>query len=85
MLTLDAESISLDTARGRILLTLAQLDGIRVPGDVLELYLSTGDVIQLAAGARSQRSRHGDREQRVRDSGDDAIAARARRRLARRG
>ncbi|HLB09522.1 MAG TPA: hypothetical protein VK617_08305 [Gemmatimonadaceae bacterium] len=48
MLTLDAESISLDTARGRISLALAQLDGIRVPGDVLELYLATGDVIQLA-------------------------------------
>lgn len=48
MLTLDADSISLDTARGRISLALAQLDGIRVPGDVLELYLGTGDVIQLA-------------------------------------
>lgn len=47
MVTVDAESISLDTARGRISLALAQLEGIRVPGDVLELYLSTGDVIQL--------------------------------------
>jgi len=47
MLSLDAESLSLDTARGRISLALAQLEGIRVPGDVLELYLATGDVIQL--------------------------------------
>jgi hypothetical protein len=47
MVTLDAESLSLDTARGRISLALAQLEGIRVPGDVLELYLATGDVIQL--------------------------------------
>lgn len=48
MLTLDADSISLDSARGRISLALAHLDGIRVPGDVLELFLSTGDVIQIA-------------------------------------
>ena len=47
MVSLDAESLSLDTARGRISLALAQLEGIRVPGDVLELYLATGDVIQL--------------------------------------
>ncbi|MBA2683078.1 MAG: hypothetical protein H0U66_01100 [Gemmatimonadaceae bacterium] len=47
MVTLDADSLSLDTARGRISLALAQLEGIRVPGDVLELYLVTGDVIQL--------------------------------------
>jgi hypothetical protein len=47
MLSLDAESLSLDTARGRISLALAQLEGIRVPGDVLELYLATGDVIQF--------------------------------------
>jgi hypothetical protein len=45
--TLDAETLSLDTARGRISLALVQLEGIRVPGDVLELYLATGDVIQL--------------------------------------
>ena len=47
MVTLDAESVLLDTARGRIALALAHLEGIRVPGDVLELYLATGDVIQL--------------------------------------
>jgi hypothetical protein len=47
MVSLDAEALSLDTARGRISLALAQLEGIRVPGDVLELYLATGDVIQL--------------------------------------
>ena len=47
MATLDAESLSLDTARGRISLALSQLEGLRVPGDVLELYLATGDVIQL--------------------------------------
>ena len=47
MVSLDAETLSLDTARGRISLALAQLEGIRVPGDVLELYLATGDVIQL--------------------------------------
>ena len=47
MVSLDAEAVSLDTARGRISLALAQLEGIRVPGDVLELYLATGDVIQL--------------------------------------
>jgi hypothetical protein len=45
--TLDADSLAIDTARGRISLALAQLEGIRVPGDVLELYLATGDVIQL--------------------------------------
>jgi hypothetical protein len=48
MVTLDADSISLDTALGRISLALAQLEGIRVPGNVLELYLTSGDVIQLA-------------------------------------
>jgi len=47
MVTLDADSVLLDTARGRIALALAHLEGIRVPGDVLELYLATGDVIQL--------------------------------------
>lgn len=47
ILSLDAEALSLDTAHGRISLALAQLEGIRVPGDVLELYLATGDVIQL--------------------------------------
>ena len=47
MVSLDADALSLDTARGRISLALAQLEGIRVPGDVLELYLATGDVIQL--------------------------------------
>jgi hypothetical protein len=47
MVSLDAESVALDTARGRISLALAQLEGIRVPGDVLELYLANGDVIQL--------------------------------------
>jgi hypothetical protein len=47
MVSLDTEALSLDTARGRISLALAQLEGIRVPGDVLELYLATGDVIQL--------------------------------------
>jgi hypothetical protein len=45
--TLDADALSLDTARGRITLALEQLEGIRVPGDVIELYLATGDVIQL--------------------------------------
>ena len=47
MVSLDAEALSLDTARGRISIALEQLEGIRVPGDVLELYLATGDVIQL--------------------------------------
>ena len=47
VVSLDAEALSLDTARGRISLALTQLEGIRVPGDVLELYLDTGDVIQL--------------------------------------
>jgi hypothetical protein len=47
MVSLDAEALSLDTARGRISLALSQLEGIRVPGDVLELYLATGDMIQL--------------------------------------
>jgi hypothetical protein len=47
MISLDAEALSLDTAHGRISLALTQLEGIRVPGDVLELYLDTGDVIQL--------------------------------------
>jgi hypothetical protein len=47
MVSLDAESVSLDTARGRISLALAQLEGIRVPGDVLELFLANGDVIEL--------------------------------------
>jgi hypothetical protein len=47
MVSLDADALSLDTAHGRISLALAQLEGIRVPGDVLELYLATGDVIQL--------------------------------------
>lgn len=47
VLSLDAESLSLDTARGRISIALGQLDGIRVPGNVLELYLATGDVIEL--------------------------------------
>ena len=51
MLSLDADSLSLDTARGRISLALAQLEGIRVPGDVLELYLDTGDVIELEQAA----------------------------------
>lgn len=45
--SLDAEALSLDTARGRITLALEQLEGIRVPGDAIELYLATGDVIQL--------------------------------------
>ena len=44
---LDADALSLDTAHGRITLALEQLEGIRVPGDVIELYLATGDVIQL--------------------------------------
>jgi len=48
MVSLDTDALSLDTARGRISLALAQLEGIRVPGDVLELFLDTGDVIQLA-------------------------------------
>lgn len=47
MVSVDAESLALDTARGRISLALTQLEGIRVPGDVVELYLDTGDVIQL--------------------------------------
>src|SRR3569623_3832272 len=47
MASLDTEALALDTARGRISLALTQLEGIRVPGDVLELYLDTGDVIQL--------------------------------------
>ncbi len=47
MVSLDADALSLDTARGRISIALSQLEGIRVPGNVLELYLSTGDVIQL--------------------------------------
>ena len=47
MLSLDAEALALDTAHGRISLALTQLEGIRVPGDVVELYLDTGDVIQL--------------------------------------
>jgi hypothetical protein len=47
MVSLDSDALSLDTARGRISLALTQIDGIRVPGDVLELYLDTGDVIQL--------------------------------------
>jgi hypothetical protein len=47
MVTLDADALSIDTARGRISLALAELEGIRVPGDVLELYLATGDVLQL--------------------------------------
>jgi hypothetical protein len=47
IVSLDAESLLLDTARGRISLALEQLEGLRVPGDVLELYLATGDVIQL--------------------------------------
>ena len=47
MVSLDAESVALDTARGRISLALAHLEGIRVPGDVLELYLANGDVIEL--------------------------------------
>ncbi len=47
MATLDADSLSLDTARGRISLALTQLEGLRVPGDMLELYLDSGDVIQL--------------------------------------
>lgn len=45
--TIDADALSLDTARGRITLALEQLEGIRVPGDAIELYLATGDVIQL--------------------------------------
>jgi hypothetical protein len=47
MVSLDADALSLDTGHGRISLALTQLEGIRVPGDVLELYLDTGDVIQL--------------------------------------
>jgi hypothetical protein len=47
MVSLDADTLTLDTARGRISFALTQLEGIRVPGDVLELYLDTGDVIQL--------------------------------------
>ncbi|MEP7064721.1 MAG: hypothetical protein ABI889_01680 [Gemmatimonadota bacterium] len=47
MVSLDADALALDTARGRISLALEQLEGIRVPGDVLELYLATGDVIQF--------------------------------------
>jgi hypothetical protein len=47
MVSLDADALSIDTARGRISLALAELEGIRVPGDVLELYLATGDVLQL--------------------------------------
>ncbi|HEY7861416.1 MAG TPA: hypothetical protein VIB98_08215, partial [Gemmatimonadaceae bacterium] len=45
--SIDENALSLDTARGRITLALEQLEGIRVPGDVIELYLATGDVIQL--------------------------------------
>jgi hypothetical protein len=45
--SMEADSLSLDTARGRITLALEQLEGIRVPGDAIELYLATGDVIQL--------------------------------------
>src|SRR6185437_14724283 len=45
--SMDADVLSLDTARGRITLALEQLEGIRVPGDAIELYLATGDVIQL--------------------------------------
>jgi len=54
----------LDTARGRISLALAQLDGIRVPGDVLELYVATGDVIAEHVGrafGRHQDQAPGDR------------------------
>jgi hypothetical protein len=47
MVSLDADALFLDTDRGRISIALAQLEGIRVPGDVLELYLDAGDVIQL--------------------------------------
>jgi hypothetical protein len=47
MISLDADTLTLDSARGRISIALAQLEGLRVPGDVLELYLDTGDVIQL--------------------------------------
>lgn len=45
--SVDDDALSLDTARGRITLALGQLEGIRVPGDMIELYLDTGDVIQL--------------------------------------
>lgn len=51
MVSLDADALSLDTAHGRISIALTQLEGIRVPGDVLELYLDTGDVIQLEQAA----------------------------------
>ena len=45
--SMDADALSLDTGHGRITLALEQLEGIRVPGDAIELYLATGDVIQL--------------------------------------
>jgi len=48
MLSLDADFLSLDTARGRISIPLEQLEGIRVPGNMLELFLATGDVLELA-------------------------------------
>jgi hypothetical protein len=51
MVSLDADALSLDTAHGRISIALEQLEGIRVPGDVVELYLATGDVIQLERAA----------------------------------
>lgn len=54
MVSLDDEVLSLDTARGRITLALAQLEGVRLPGDVLELYLATGDVIQLEQASELQ-------------------------------
>jgi hypothetical protein len=44
---LDADALSIDGARGRISLPLSELDGLRVPGDALELYLANGDVILL--------------------------------------
>lgn len=46
-LALGTDAITLDMARGRISLPLASLEGLRVPGDVLELYLANGDVIVL--------------------------------------
>ena len=55
MVSMDDDALSLETARGRITFALDELEGIRTPGDVIELYLSTGDVIQLERAPELQR------------------------------
>lgn len=47
LIVLDEEAIALATARGRVALALATLEGTRCTGAVLQLFVSGGDVVEL--------------------------------------